>query len=213
MKTFIVIILIGGLGYVASGEKVQDSNEGRTTANNKEDEPMGNRNVNYFAANLVDQPLIEVFHVSNNDKIIKIRKFIGHTFELGPELDAIDIKDGSAGVTSNILAYRPNFNTHNLKLAAVFINLENLFPCIKKGQNYVPSCTSLTQGEGGFNKGRPLLQAGDTGNNFKVFSATTSTYGFAFSGCTKFTGAAPCMDKYYTFSIACFLPAGCRYLP
>ena len=148
--------------------------------------------------------------MSNNDKIIKIRKFIGSSFELGPELDAIEIKDGSQSVTSNILAYRPNFSSHSQNLAALFLNLEALFPCIK-GKGYMPSCTSLTQGEKGFNKGKPLLQAGDAGNNFKMFSA--STYGFAFSGCTKFTGTAPCMDKYYTFSIACFLPGTCRYLP
>ena len=164
----------------------------------------------YFIILMFHFLVIEVVQVSNNNKILKINKFIGYTFELGPELDAIDIKDGSASVTSNILAYRPNFNSHGQNLAAVFINLETLFPCTK-GKKYVPSCTSLTQGEKGFNQGRPLLQAGDTGNSFKVFSS--STYGFAFNGCTKFTGAAPCLEKYYTFSIACFLPATCRYLP
>ena len=56
MKTFIAILLIGGLSYAASGEKAQDRNEEKATANNKEDEPMGHRNVNYFATSLVDQP-------------------------------------------------------------------------------------------------------------------------------------------------------------
>ena len=56
MKTFIAILLIGGLSYAASGEKAQDRNEGRATANNKEDEPMGHENVTSYGAGLGDQP-------------------------------------------------------------------------------------------------------------------------------------------------------------
>ncbi|XP_019851980.1 PREDICTED: uncharacterized protein LOC109581920 [Amphimedon queenslandica] len=206
MKTFIVIILIGGLGYVASGEKVQDSNERRTTANNKE-ESLENRNITNIAG-LGDQPAIEILIIfSNKHKVLTVRKFRGDVLDYSPTLDTLQYGDGTKNVTSSLLAYRTNFRTHGQALAAGFLNLEGLFPC-SKGKSYVPPCTTLMYEEDGFNNGYPILQAGDSGKTFKVFEG--STYAFAFNGCTRFTATAPCMHLYYGFSVACFLPASCR---
>ena len=151
---------------------------------------------------------IEILYIiNNNKKVLTLRKFRGDAFALSPNLDTLGFGDGTKNITSSLLAYRTNFKTHGQALAAVFLNLEAIFPC-SKGKPYVPPCTASMHEEDGFNKGFPILQAGDSGENFKVFDG--STYAFAFSGCTRFTGAAPCMQKYYAFSVACFLPASCR---
>ena len=153
----------------------------------------------------------QILYISSNDRQrLAVRKLVGSTFELTSEFDGIEIGTGNKDVTSEYIAYRQNYlESQGSRLAVGFLNLEKLFPCAK-GANYMPPCTRLTQDEDGFNKGIEFLEAGDSGNVMKIFGTEIATYGFAFKGCTKFTGTAPCLPKYYQFAVICYLPAKCR---
>ena len=110
--------------------------------------------------------------------------------------------------TDNTFAYRPNFaDYHQSGLAGVFLNLENIFPCIS---GEYPICRMFTYEEDGFNKGKgkAIIEAADSGNNFSVFSCTEDilTYGFAFQGCSQLNGLDGCLRKYFQRSITCQLP-------
>lgn len=106
----------------------------------------------------------------------------------------------SSTSSNNLLAYRPNFNDHHgSNLAAFFVNIEEIFPC-----NPGVSCSLFTHEEDGFRGGRAVINAGDGGNNFPVFSTTTTTYGFAFSGCSQMTTS--CFPVSTEYTIVCLLP-------
>ena len=130
-----------------------------------------------------------------------------------PTISSIDIGDAMSNAVSadNILAYRPNFrDNHNSGLAAFFINLEAVFPCLVgiAGQNrYYPICRAFTNEEDGFRSGNSLLDTGDIGNgNFRIFSTSTdiSTYAMAIQNCPVWTTA--CFPTIHSFSIVCYLP-------
>ena len=109
--------------------------------------------------------------------------------------------------SDNTLAYRPNFaDFHQSGLAGVFLNLENIFPCISDDK--CPICHIFTYEEDGFNSGRAIIEAGDIGNNFRVFSSTQNikTYGFAFQGCVQLNGLHGCMPRFFQTAITCQLP-------
>ena len=70
----------------------------------------------------------------------------------------------SKAVTSsnNLLAYRPRFSDiHNSNLAAVFINLEGVFPCIQSLSGYMPICSTYTEEDDGIYGGKPLVGSTD----------------------------------------------------
>ncbi len=104
--------------------------------------------------------------------------------------------------TNNLLAYRPHYNDyHQSGLAAVFINLSDLFPCTASEQ---PRCYRATWEEDGFNKGKAILKAGDIGNNFNVWpNGQKRTYGFVIEGCEELN--TQCLPSYYQISIICHL--------
>ena len=153
----------------------------------------------------------QILYISTNDRLrLAVRKLVGSTFELTSEFDGIEIGTGNKDLTSEYIAYRQNYlESQGSRLAVGFLNLEKLFPCIANDA-IMPPCTRLTQDEDGFNKGGEFLEATDHGNSMKIFGTDIGTYGFAFKGCTKFTGTAPCLPKHYQFAVICYLPAKCR---
>lgn len=100
----------------------------------------------------------------------------------------ITLSNTSEAVTSsdNLLAYWPRYaDHHGSGLAAVFLNLEAIFPCT----SVIPQCGVLTHEDDGFFGGRSFIQAADIGNHFRIFSSSTDimTYGLALQDCTEFT--------------------------
>jgi hypothetical protein len=108
---------------------------------------------------------------------------------------------------NNLLAYRPRYpEGHSSNLAGIFINLPGVYPCLKSTPTYAPICHILTEEEDGFRNGKAVIDAGDSGNAFRVFSSTSNivTYGMAIQDCPEFT--VSCFPSYYTFTVACYLP-------
>ena len=141
--------------------------------------------------------------------VLTIHKIKGSTFTLGPFLDRITIGNGQTSKTSSILAYRPSYNGyHNTGLGAVFLNLENLFPCARTN-GLLPACRRFTQEEDGFFKGRTITEAGDSGNNMKIFGTDIKTYGFVFEHCSYLNGQNACLPNTFQTVVTCFLPRVC----
>ena len=126
------------------------------------------------------------------------------------ELASISLENPSHDVTSsnNLFAYRPRYSDHHDSgLAAVFVNLEGVFPCLRSVSSYHPICQILSDEEDGFRDGKALIGAGDDGNNFHIFTPTSSrfvTYGVAVQGCPEFSST--CFPRSVSFNIACYLP-------
>ena len=125
------------------------------------------------------------------------------------QLAQITISNSSQAQTSpnNLLAYRPSYNDyHNTNLAGVFINLEGVFPCLVPLTTYNPICRVFTEEEDGFRNGRALIDAGDIGNNLRIFSSSRSilTYGIAIQECPEFD--TTCFPQYLSFTVVCYLP-------
>lgn len=119
----------------------------------------------------------------------------------------ISIANPSVSTTSsnNLLAYRPQFkDVHNSNLAGIFLNAKEL-TC---GSTM---CKIISEEEDGFNKGKAIIGAGDSGNNFKVFNSTEhiSTYGFAIAGCPVMN--RDCLPTWYSFNIVCYVSHDCVY--
>ena len=124
-------------------------------------------------------------------------------------LAQITILNSSQAQTSpnNLLAYRPRFNDiHNTNLAGVFINLEGVFPCLAPLTDYRPICRVFTEEEDGFRGGRALIESGDIGNHFHIFSSSSNilTYGIAIQECPEFN--ATCFPQLHSFAVTCYLP-------
>ena len=105
--------------------------------------------------------------------------------------------------TKKTMYYAPQFHDyHKSYLAILAFNLEKIFPCIAE-KNIVPICRLYTGEEDGFNHGRPIIEAGDSGNNFKMFSGKP-VYGFTVQGCRYFTSS--CMPVWWQATLTCMLP-------
>ena len=99
--------------------------------------------------------------------------------------------------------YAPRYNdVHKSNLFILAFNLEKIFPCIAD-QDIPLACGRFTNDEDGFNKGQTIVEAGDGGNNLKMFNGKR-VYAFSVSGCPQVTEA--CIPKYYGVSITCLLP-------
>ena len=145
------------------------------------------------------------FHFQTVVKILSITRDDTNTLKL--QLNHIDIASVSLGAQSatssnNLLAYRPNYSG----LTGFFINLDGVFPCIsgRAWPDTPPPCSRFTYEEDGFNGGRAISQAGDMGNNFRIFSSTEDipTYGLAVSGCNT----NDCFPAWYAIHVVCLLP-------
>lgn len=107
--------------------------------------------------------------------------------------------------SNNMVAYRPNYrDAHSSNLAALFVNLQSLFPCLS-GANFHPTCSLFTSESDGFRDGKAIIQAADIGNNFRIFSSRTNfeTFGFAVEGCSTFS--RDCIDNL-ELDLVCLLP-------
>ena len=122
--------------------------------------------------------------------------------------EQLSLSNSSLSVTSsnNLVAYRPRYrDLHSSNLAALFFNLDGIFPCIAS-VTYLPTCGILTREEDGFFQGRSFLQAGDIGNNFRIFHTTEyiKTFAFAVEGCAELNNN--CFRIQAAVSIFCLLP-------
>ena len=131
------------------------------------------------------------------------------TMTTGTPLADIDLSNSAVDVTSlnNLFAYRPRFNDdHDSNLAAIFINMEGVFPCIQSLSGYDPICSTHTEEDDGFRGGKALIDTADAGNQLRVFSSSSSiiTYGIAIQDCPEFTTA--CYPSHLSFTVVCYLP-------
>ena len=112
----------------------------------------------------------------------------------------------SSTSSNNLLAYRPNFNDHHTSgLAAFFVNMNGVYPCLAGPTGNVPICKLFTYEEDGFRNGRAVIDAADGGNNFAIFGGNNlATFGFAISGCATMNNA--CFPVSTEYSIVCLLP-------
>ena len=155
-----------------------------------------------------------IMRLESSGRNIRLRKTNMTTLNaLSPIIDTVNIGNGEsdANSTSNIMFYRPRFNDGmNSNLAALFINLEVVYPCIQpinRVNGYYPICRAFTDEEDGFRGGRSVLDTGDIGNGrFRIFSATDdiATYALAIQRCPTWTTA--CFPDIHSFSIVCYLP-------
>ena len=121
----------------------------------------------------------------------------------GNTLDSVSLIDPSTSKTSTILAYRPKYaDYHSSNLAAIFVNIKKVFPCTEGISDYEPVCHAFTREEDGFRKGKAFIEAGDIGNNLKVFS--TSVYALAIQDCPELID--DCLPKYLQTEVVCMLP-------
>ena len=147
----------------------------------------------------------------DSKRVLGIRRLKSATFASSGILDSIHIGSGYSARTSKILAYRRRYRDyHNSYLGTVFINLEKLYPCAKN-VSFGPICNLVSVEEDGFNRGRALLQASDSGNNFKIFHSTKKirTFAFTFTGCRQLNGLGGCLPTWYEKILACYLPPSC----
>ena len=87
----------------------------------------------------------------------------------------------------NTIAYHPNYRDRNWSnLAAVFVNLEALYPCISGLGNSLV-CQAFANGLTG---GRSLVQGAEIGNHLRIFSSSRNlpiaTWAFGLGECTWF---------------------------
>ena len=151
--------------------------------------------------------------MNNNRQLLELHWTNHTTLQIGDatQLAAITISSSSLSVTSpnNLLAYRPRFDDHHdSNLAGIFINLEGVFPCLESLSNYYPICCVFSEEEDGFRNGRALIDAGDIGNDFRVFNPNSNilTYGIAIQECPELTTS--CFPTYHSLSVTCYLPRG-----
>ena len=127
-------------------------------------------------------------------------QMIGTPFQLNiPNIDNTS--------TSTNIAYQPRYHDiHNSGLAILFFNLEAIFPCLRGSNNMVPICSLFSNEEDGFLGGRPIIQAADIGNNFRIFSRNlnVNTFGFGISGCSTF--GMSCLPVFLELELVCMLP-------
>ena len=125
------------------------------------------------------------------------------------ELARLSLSNPNIAVDSptNLFSYRPMFSgNHRSELGVMFINIEAIFPCVAN-TDYNAICRTFTDEDDGFRGGRAIIDSGDDGNTFSVFSFFTEQYGFAFQGCPTFN--TTCFPSFHSFNIVCHLPASC----
>ena len=134
----------------------------------------------------------------------------------GDNFDEVDISNPSLSATgaNNTVSYQPRYrDTTDFghggsdTTAAFFINMRKVFPCTRSlSYRYHPVCKIFTNEEDGFRSYRPIIEAADSGNHFRIFSTTSDipTYGFGIQGCAEFT--MDCLPTHHLFVIVCYLP-------
>ena len=155
---------------------------------------------------------MELLYLSLTDgsRYMSISRINTTTYNLiTPGLDSIAIGNGQTAKTSTILAYRPRYmDRYQTGLGAIFINLNQLFPCIA---NTVinPVCRRFTQDEDGFFNGKTITEGADGGNDINIFPNNARTYGFVFESCPYLNGNNGCLRNYFQTFVTCFIPRSC----
>ena len=152
----------------------------------------------------------------NSARIARVRDFNVKTLVTGHKFDEVDISDPRLSATgaNNTVSYQPRYrDTTDFghggsdTTAAFFINMRKVFPCTRSlSYRYHPVCKIFTNEEDGFRSYRPIIEAADSGNHFRIFSTTENipTYGFGIQGCAEFT--MDCLPTHHLFVIVCYLP-------
>ena len=121
----------------------------------------------------------------------------------GKVKDSINLANPSDPQTSTLLAYRPQYGDyHDSGLAALFVKIQEVFPCTQTITNYEPVCSTFTREEDGFRQGKAFIQAGDIGNNMPVFGG--SVYALAVQDCPEM--GYSCLPDFLQVEIVCMLP-------
>ena len=121
----------------------------------------------------------------------------------GEVKDSISLANPSDPQTSTLLAYRPQYSDlHDSDLGALFVKIQDVFPCTRNITNYEPVCSTFSREEDGFRKGKAFVQAGDIGNNIPVFGG--SVYALAVQDCPELNTS--CLPNYLQVEIVCMLP-------
>jgi hypothetical protein len=138
----------------------------------------------------------------------RIKDLSVKTLVPGRILDEVDISNSSLNATgaNNVISYQPTYYTD---FAVFFINMKEAFPCIKNlPYRYHPVCKIFTHEEDDFRSVRPIYEAADSGNHFRIFNMYTTldipTYGFGIQGCAEFT--MNCVPTHHQFAIVCYSP-------
>ena len=64
----------------------------------------------------------------------------------GKVKDSINLANPSDPQTSTLLAYRPQYGDyHDSGLAALFVKIQEVFPCTQTITNYEPVCSTFTR--------------------------------------------------------------------
>ena len=123
-------------------------------------------------------------------------------------ISSLPITDYSQSATSldNLMAYRPSYSSHSSTLAALFLNIQGIFPCLAHVPQYNPLCYLMAHEEEGFRTGRSFLEAADEGEEMRIFGSTDDlpTYGIAIEECTQFTDT--CWPAHAAIAVSCQLP-------
>ena len=112
----------------------------------------------------------------------------------------------SSTSSDNIIAYCPNYRDRDgSNLAAVFVNLEALYPCVSDLGNSLV-CQAFANGLTG---GQSLIQGAEIGNHFRIFSSSrnlpVATWAFGLSVCTWFN--TNCISGLgLELTLVCLLP-------
>ena len=146
---------------------------------------------------------MKMFTISLDGK--RIVTLYHKTFQSHKKIAEISLVKPSLPITSSnkLLAYRPRYSdVQGSNLAGIFLNAKEL-TCGSR------MCKILPDEEDGFNKGRAIIEAGDSGNNFKVFNSNKRipTYGFAIQNCTEMN--LDCLPHWYSVNIVCYVSRDC----
>ena len=141
---------------------------------------------------------------TNTVRLINISSYTAR--EAGVVATIANFDPSMPSTVGNVFAYRPNFtDAHASGLAGMFVNIEQLFPCTAGWPEHFPVCKLFTYDDDGFRRGHAVIDTGDHGNHFQVFSGNNiAIYGFAFTGCPTFTHE--CFPNLVEHSIVCLLP-------
>ena len=124
----------------------------------------------------------------------------------GEHLASVSLADPSSSSMSpnHMLYYGPRYpDPHHSNLATVAFNLGKIFPCIAEKNKIQLSCARATSGEDGFNKGRAIIEAADSGNDLTMFGPT-AVYALAIQTCPEFN--KNCFPNKFALSVVCQLP-------
>ena len=140
-------------------------------------------------------------------------------YEINPKnfakikLDTVDLTDKLSISPKKMIAFEPRFSdVDDSGLGVGFLHMRKIFPCIvpknPAALPQVPRCGIHTYDEGGFNKGRPVLEIST--NTMKVrgfLPPGLPLYAFAVEECPTFTPVPDgCLHAGYKFAIVCQLP-------